>query len=416
MQTIDAPRKRFIFLPKTQPLALNIYIVSGNLSWRLDLNIDKIRQDFPALENWTYLDTSFVGLYPRQVRLGYEEFLNQWMEFKVSESKTILEEWLDKTNKVREDIASFIGVRSSEVAFTSCTGSGLNIVVNGLEWRKGDNVVFPNWEHNPLYTTTLRKYGVEARPVSICNGRIDMDDLEKKIDDNTKLVQVSQVSYVNGYRVNLREVAEITHEHGGKLLVDSTQAVGTICSDYRRDDVDFVSAAPYKFLMGPAGLAFLYVKEENIGDLTPDRVGWKNQMWEGDKAEKLSKNLETAEKFEYGTIHFEGVYGLEKSIEYLNELNPKTVEKRDLELSTYLWNKLNEIEAKMYTPEGTESPIVSFYEGKATEFSSWLMTRKVKVTGREAHGGHIRVSPHFYNTKNDIDIFIKKLKEWRRIS
>lgn len=75
------------------------------------------------------------------------------------------------------------------MAFTSCTGSGLNIVVNGLRWRKGDNVVFPNWEHNSLYTTTLRKYGVEARPVGICNGRIDMEELEEKIDDDTKLVQ-----------------------------------------------------------------------------------------------------------------------------------------------------------------------------------------------------------------------------------
>lgn len=203
---------------------------------------------------------------------------------------------------------------------------------------------------------------------------------------------------MNGYRANLKEIADITHEHGGKLLIDSTQAVGTICSDYKRDDVDFVSAAPYKFLMGPARLAFLYIKAENIQDLIPDRIGWKTQIWEGDRDEKLSKDMETAEKFEYGIIHFEGIYGLKKSIEYLNELNPRTVEKRDLKLSKYLWNELNEIGVKIYTPEGTESPIVSFYEDKAIEFSSWLMKYKVKVTGREAHGGHIRVSSHFYNT------------------
>lgn len=380
------------------------------------MNIKKIRQDFPALENWTYLDTSFVGLYPNQVRLGYEEFLDQWMRFEVSPSKTILEEWLDKANKVRKDVASFVGAHPSEMAFTSCTGSGLNIVVNGLKWEKGDNVVFPEREHNPLYTMTLKKYGVEARQVSIRNGRIDMDGLEKRIDDNTRLVQVSQVSYVNGYRVDLKEVAEITHEHGGRLLVDSTQAVGAVCADYKREGVDFVSAAPYKFLLGPAGLAFLYVKEEHIRDLTPDRIGWKNQIWKGDRAEKLSKNAETAEKFEYGTLHFEGIYGLEKSIEYLNGLKPSAVEERDLELSSYLWNELKDIGVSMYTPEGTESPIVSFYEDEATKLSSWLMEHNVKVTGREAHGGHVRVSPHFYNTKDDIDVLLEKLKEWRRIS
>jgi len=183
-------------------------------------------------------------------------------------------------------IASFIGASDDEIAFTMSTGSGLNIVINGTEWVKGDNVVFPKWEHNPLDTMTLRKNAVEIRPVSIKDGKVDLKDLEKVIDDDTKLVQLSQVNYINGFRFNLKDVADIVHEHGGKLLVDATQALGAFKIDVKQEDIDYLSAAPYKYLMGPAGLALLYIKEENIKELTPDRVGWKNQIW-GENTQRI---------------------------------------------------------------------------------------------------------------------------------
>ena len=375
------------------------------------MNIESIRRDFPALEEWTYLDNAFVGLYPRQVRAGYEEFLDRWMNFSAEGTKTILTEWLEKAEKVREMVADFIGASPQEIAFTACTGSGLNIVVNGTKWEKGDNVVFPENEHNPLDTATLRRHGVETRAVEVREGRVDLSDFEKAVDDHTRLVQVSQVSYINGFRFDLKGVADIAHEHGARVVVDSTQAIGALATDVKKEGVDYVSAAPYKYLMGPAGLAFLYVKSDLIGELEPDRIGWKNQIWEGDQAEEPLDATMSAKKFEYGTLHFQGVYGLERSLKYLNDIGMENVERRILQLSSYLWSRLSEIGKKMYTPRGTRSPIVSFYEQDAVETSAKLMEEKVKVTGREAHGGHIRVSPHFYNTTEDIDHFIKKLEE-----
>jgi len=365
------------------------------------------------LDEWTFLDTSFIGLYPHQVRKGYDDFLDQWMTYATG-SKPILIEWMEKTEKIRGMVASFIGSNPNEIAFTLCTGSGLNIIVNGTEWKKGDNVVFPAWEHNPLDTATLRKHGVEVRSIEVKEGRVELADLEKTVDDNTKLVQVSQVSYINGYRLNLNDVAEIVHEHNAKLLVDATQAIGALETDVKQAEVDYYSAAPYKYLMGPAGLAFLYVRYEHLEELTPDRVGWKNQIHEGEHAEKPQENPESAEKFEYGTLNFQGIYAFEKSLEYINRIGIETIEHRNLELSNYLWNQLNDLGKKMYTPPNTESTIVSFFDSDATEISARLMKEKVKVTGRESHGAHIRVSPHFYNTKEDIDHFIKKLAEIKK--
>jgi len=373
------------------------------------MDIHNIRKDFPALDSWTYLDNAFVGLIPRSVKDGYEEFVNRWLYFDAASGKTILDEWLERTSALREGISKFIGVNSNEIAFTTCTGSGLNIAVNGMRWNQGDNVVFPEWEHNPLLTHTLAENGVESRAVPVQNGIVNIGDMEEAIDDDTKLVQVSQIGYINGFRFDLGEVSEVAHEHGARVLVDATQAVGAVKVNYRDDDVDFVSFAPYKYMMGPAGLANLYIKEELLPKISPDRVGWKNQIWQGEQAEK-PRDLSTAEKFEYGTINFQGVYALERSLDYLNAIGIDMIESRVLMLTDYLWNRIKELGKKMYTPERNKSPIVSFYLEKPEKLAKRLMKEKIKVTGRKSHGNHIRTSIHFYNTKKDIDRFIEQLK------
>jgi len=369
------------------------------------IDIEEIRRDFPVLRDWVYLDNAFVGLMPRQVREGYNLWADEWYNFDVG-NRTILSGWLERAERVRGMIAAFIGATSKEIAYTMCTGSGLNIVINGTKWRRGDNVVFPEWEHNPLETYTTRENGVESRVWKPVNGRFDVADLKKLVDDKTRIVQVSQVSYVNGFRADLSELADVAHAHGAKLLVDATQAVGALKVNYKRDDVDYVSVAPYKYLMGPTGLAFLYVDSESTNELIPDRTGWKNQIWAGAHAEEPTP-ANTAERFEYGTINFQGIYALEESLKYLNRLGMDYIEKRVLDTTGYLYKRLEERGKAIWTPEGNESPVVSYMQEGAVDLAERLKKRKIKVTGREAHGGHMRVSAHFYNTRKDVDKLIE---------
>ena len=368
------------------------------------VSVEEIRRDFPALDKWVYLDNAFVGLMPKQVREGYDLWADEWMNFDVG-NRTILSGWLDKATAVRRMMAVFVGVSPREIAYTMCTGSGLNIIINGTKWMNGDNVVFAEWEHNPLDTHTTRRNGVESRIWKPQGGRFLTSDLEKLVDDHTRLVQVSDVSYVNGFRTDLKAAADVVHAHGGKLLVDATQAVGALNVDYKRDEADYVSWAPYKYLMGPAGLAFLYVDEESIRGLTPDRTGWKNQIWEGAHAEEKTPE-DTAEKFEYGTINFQGVYAMEESLKYLSRLGIDYVEKRVLDTTGYLYKRLGELGKELWTPAGNKAPVVSYNQPGAVELAEKLKKRGIKVTGREAHGGHMRVSAHFYNTRGDVDKLI----------
>jgi cysteine desulfurase/selenocysteine lyase len=162
------------------------------------------------------------------------------------------------------------------------------------------------------------------------------------------------------------------------------------------------------YLMGPTGLAFLYVREENIDELVPDRTGWKNQIFKGDNPEE-SVTEGSAEKFEYGTINFQGVFALEKSIDYLNAIGTKEIEKRNLMLAGYLYDRLVSMGKRMYTPATPKSPIVSYFEDDPLPLAAKLKSMKIKVTGREAHGGHMRISGHFYNTIEDVDKLLSNL-------
>ena len=139
-----------------------------------ELNIDEIRSDFPLLAEWAYLDNAFVGVMPKQVKEGYEEYVDLWYRFSPPGDKTILQEWLTRTTRLRGKIAEFIKVKPDEIAFTMCTGSGLNIVVNGFTWRKGDNVVVPEWEHNVLYTNTTVRNHVESRVIHPRDNRFEL--------------------------------------------------------------------------------------------------------------------------------------------------------------------------------------------------------------------------------------------------
>jgi selenocysteine lyase/cysteine desulfurase len=373
------------------------------------LDVEKVRRDFPLLGEWVYLDNAFVGVMPKQVKEGYIEYIDMWYRFNPPGEKTILQEWLSRTKVLREKIAKFIKVSPIELAFTMCTGSGLNIVVNGLTWKKGDNVVFPEWEHNVLYTNTTVRNSVESRVVYAREKRFELADIEKQIDDQTRLIQVSHVSYVNGDTMDLKAVSDMAHEHGAKVLVDATQAVGALDVDYTAAGVDYVSFAPYKYLMGPTGLAFLYIRKENIDELIPDRTGWKNQIYEGDNPED-SVSMGSAEKFEYGTMNFQGVYAMDKAVDYLVNIGCKSIEKRNLMLSGYLFDELVSLGKDMYTPDKPKSTIVSYFEDDPLPLAARLKKMKIKVTGREAHGGHMRISGHFYNTKEDIDKLLKELK------
>ena len=375
-------------------------------------NFETIRSDFPPLEKFrAYLDTAFVGLMPKQVKAAHEDFLEERLQHgPFPPEKTILGVWLDKTEVVRKKLASFLGAKESEIAFTYCTGCGSNIALNGIDWQRGDNAVIDDLEYPTDFhiLNVLRKKGVEIRIARQENGAVTPDKFEALADKKTRAFVVSHVSYLNGFRHDLKKLADIVHSYGGYLIVDSAQSIGGIKVNVKEEDVDFMSGIPYKWLIGSNGLGFLYVREELIPSIAPDRLGWASTNdFASLKTMESNPLPETARRYEYGTLGFESVYGLEASLDYINRIGMDTIEQRNLKLIRMLRERLQSHKVTFFTPDENRSPILTFFTENEQVFGKKMKENKIFITARRKKKGQVRVSPHFYNNEEDIEAFMR---------
>lgn len=224
------------------------------------VDFESIRNDFPALKKFgAYLDTAFVGLIPTQVKIAHEKFLNDRLHFgPFPEHNSILGIWMGKLEEVREKTAVFLGAKSKEIAFNLCTGCGSNTAINGIKWKKGDNAVIDDLEYPTDFhiLNALKKKGVEVSIARNENGFVSPEKFETLTDKRTRAYVVSHVSYLNGFRHDLKKLAQIIHSYNGYLIVDAAQSIGGIKVDVKSEDVDFMSGIPYKWLNGPNGVGF----------------------------------------------------------------------------------------------------------------------------------------------------------------
>jgi selenocysteine lyase/cysteine desulfurase len=242
--------------------------------------------------------------------------------------------------------------------------------------------------------------------------------MEKAIDDKTIAVAISHVEYSNGFRQNLRILSEIAHEHGAYLIVDAIQSVGTMHVDVKRDDVDFLTASCYKWLLSPPGAGYLYVKEGLIEKFEPPLVGWASvdqkifetaDFWDIWNL-KLSK---TASRFEAGTPSRLCQVGAKVAMKMLLDFGIENVKGRILKLTDQLIDSVKELNLQLQTPEEEQyrSGIVNFKINEPQNVALKLGRKGIVVSAR-ANG--IRVSPHFYNTEEEIERLVKGIKNEKK--
>jgi cysteine desulfurase / selenocysteine lyase len=374
------------------------------------LDLKTIRKDFPPLKKITYLDTAFVGLMSHQVKKAHEDFLEERLQFgPFSKDKSILGIWMDKMEDVRSQVATFLGAKNEEVSFNLCTGCGSNTALNGINWQKGDNAVIDDLEYPTDFhiLNSLKKKDVEIRIARNENGTVSPEKFEALVDKRTRAIVVSHVSYLNGFRHDLKKLADIVHAYDGYLIVDAAQSIGGIKVNVKDEDVDFMSGIPYKWLNGPNGVGFLYVRENLIESHSPDRLGWASthdfKSLKTMESNELPKN---ASRFEYGTLAFESIYALESALDYIDQIGIETIEKHNLQLTQKLRKLLVDRNVEFFTPENNQSPVLSFYMENEKPFGKKMKEKNIYITARRWGKGQVRVSPHFYNNEEDIDKFI----------
>jgi cysteine desulfurase/selenocysteine lyase len=370
-------------------------------------NIKKIRKQFPITESIVFMNHAAQSPLPKSVADAIHKYTDDFCKFGTSSIEC--DAW------GKPSFAKLIDARPEEIALIENTSVGLNIAANVLHYPPGSKIVTTDLEYPSVVYPWLRKrLGVKVHYVKSVDGKVSLDDVEKAVDDKTVAVAVSHVEYVNGFRHNLRVLSEIVHEHGAYLIVDAIQSVGTMPINVKTDDVDFLMAACYKWLLSPPGAAYLYVKDELIEKFEPPYVGWASvtpevfetiDFWDIWNL-KLSK---TASRFEVGSPSMISLLGAAEAMKILLDYGAENVRRRIIKLTDRLINAVKDLGLKLQTPEQKQcrSGIVNFKMDKPQRVVEKLKERGIIVSAR-ARG--VRVSPHFYNTEEEIDRLVEEIK------
>jgi selenocysteine lyase/cysteine desulfurase len=372
--------------------------------------IQKIREQFPVTKKKVYLNHAAHSPLPKPVVDSIRRYVDELCKFGTAS--------IECADWGKPCFAKLIGARNEEIAVVGNTSEGMNIAANVLNYPRGAKVVTTDLEFPSAVLPWLRKrLGVKVQYVKNIDGRVSLDDMEKAVDDKTVAVAVSHVEYANGFRHNLRVLGEIVHEHGAYLIVDAIQSVGTMPIDVHRDDVDFLAAACYKWLLSPPGVAYLYVRDDLIEKFEPPFAGWasvKPEIYDTPDFYDI-RNLDlskTASRFEAGSPSEISCVGAYEGMKMLLNYGTENVKKRIVRVTDHLFDSVKDLGLELQTPEDKQcrSGIVNFRVDKPQQLSEKLEKKGIVVCAR-ANG--IRVSPHFYNTEEDIDRLIEEIKRLR---
>jgi cysteine desulfurase/selenocysteine lyase len=374
-------------------------------------NIHMIREQFPITKNKVFLNHAAQSPLPKPVADAVRRFADDFSNF-----GTTSIEWNDGGKPL---FAKLVGAKPEEIALVENTSMGLNIAANVLHYPHGSKIVTTDLEYPSVVYPWLRKsLGVKVHYVKNVDGKILLEDMEKAVDDKTVGVAISHVEYMNGFRHDLRALSEITHKHGAYLIVDAIQSAGAMQIDVKKDDVDFLTTACYKWLLSPPGAGYLYVKKELIEKFEPPFVGWasvKQEVFDTiDFWDIWNLRLsETASRFEVGSPSFVSLIGAAEALKILINNDIGNIQKRILKLTDHLIECVKNLGLKLQTPEEPQyrSGVVNFKIDKPKEVVQSLNRKGIIVSAR-AHG--LRVSPHFYNTEEEIDKFVEEIKNGQK--
>jgi selenocysteine lyase/cysteine desulfurase len=364
-----------------------------------------VRADFPVVDQRIYLNSAYIAPVHRAVIAASQAHVE-------AKSKGSLDVGsLMRTNSVvRAQFARMIKAVPEEIGLLFSTGDGENAIANGVGLQPGDNVVVDDLHYTTefvLYRALEASRGIELRIVKNRDGAVTAADFEPHVDKRTRIVSVAWVSNQNGFRHDMRPIADLAHAHGALFYADAVQAAGMIDLDVRAAGVDALCSGSYKWLMSEFGVAPFFVSREAVDHIQSDRIGEFGVAREDpDRHYQLVKN---ASKFEGTSRSFGAVAQLGASLSYLERVGVPRIEEHTVALAQQLHAGLVKHGYKMFTPHGNRSSIVTFYIKQPMDaWRAAVSAAKIDVTVRNAQ---VRVSPALFNNADEIDQLLSVAKK-----
>ncbi len=374
------------------------------------MNIAEIRKSFPNIKaGQIYFNHASLG--PLSVTV--KEIINSYFESRSLNLKQSFDVFLEADKSAKLRLGGMLNCRPNQLSWIGNVSDAMNVLVNGIDWETGDRVILNDIEFpaNVYPFLNLKSKGVEVDLVKSRNGIIKLEDIFSAVTEKTKLISISLVQFLSGFRTDIIELGMFCKEHGIIFSVDAIQAAGVVNTDVQEANVDFLAGGAHKWLMSLTGTSYLYISDKLNRIFKLSNVGWLSVK---DPWHILDYNLELkpdAEKFQTGTMNVTGIVALNKSLEMFESVGFNNIEKLVLANTNYFIEKLTGIGIEPLLknlPNKNKAGIVSFYVEKPERVL--LSLQKKNIIG-EIREGLIRMSPHFYNTKKEIKTVVNSISE-----
>ena len=376
------------------------------------MNPENIRKEFPVVENRIFFDHAKVSPLPMRVREAVNAFVGDVSSFGTANYA----DWITHVESVRASFARLIHANPEEVAFVKNTSEGISIVANGIDWKPGDNVVIPDIEFpaNVYPWWNLKRLGVETRFVHAVDGRVLFDDIVSRVDNRTRVLSISSVECNSGFRTDLNRLGAFCREKKILFCVDAIQSLGVLPMDVKRDHIDCLSADGHKWMMSVEGLGGFYISPQAMEVVRPAVVGWNSVVNPYDFMSYDFTLRPDAARFEEGSFNTMSIQAFGAALSLFHDVGVDKVEQRIMSLGDKILDALQQRNFKILNsviPE-ERSGIISFTEEMDLEkLSDFMAANQISLTIRN---GMVRLSPHFYNSENEIDRFFDLLDRFNK--
>ena len=383
------------------------------------MDVQKLRDEIPALANLTYLNTGWSGPPPRRVAQALKDRIN----LELNEGPTtppVQESGREVQAQARQAAARLFNADPEEVMVTRNSTEGLNIVLSGLDWQEGDEIITCNLEHGSVLITSLvtgKRHGVKVRVVDLDphdSRETILGKFEAAFTSRTRLLFVSHVEFSTGLRMPAAELARLAHDRGAQIMLDGAQTGGHIHLDMAAEEFDFYSIPGQKWVLGYEGVGALYIRRELIERIYPAHSGGRAVVHPVDY-DNVQLAAADMEKFHGGSSSVPLQAAFLEAVQFVEEVGVREIEERNRQLAARLKRQLSDLPAvQVYSPMEPElsSGLVSFalsgWEPPAAVERLWNDHRI--VVRQVDYPPGIRASFHFFNTEDEVDQLAQAVK------
>jgi selenocysteine lyase/cysteine desulfurase len=372
-----------------------------------EAQISELRSQFPILSEKTYLYNCSQGALSNAVQRGIDAYTGSWRT-----SIAPWDEWMGEYEKLRADLARFINADPGEVAIVTSASAGINPIASALNFETRRRVVMSEYEFPTMGHIWLaqRARGAEIQFLEGVNNTVPAECYEKAVDEQTRIVPLTQVSFVNGYRFDVARIAKVAHDRGALLLLDGYQDCGTRPMDVKALGVDFFVTGTLKYLLGPSGLGFLYVRKELIESLNPTITSWMAQKETFAFKTQILELAADARRFEGGSPPIPNIYAARPAIQLLASLGMENVAAQIERLTQSFLRGARDLKIESKTPSTSVGPLVVLRSNDAAAVVDKLAARGIAVSMRR---DGVRFAFHVYNTLADVNAALTALEDMR---